>query len=484
MPELVLLLYFLATHFLNYYEGLNHLKTLLLSDEKTQWEQVRRTIRSLYPQLELICAVNKEEALNYASFEGPFGFFLIDAEIKAEDPDEVTKTLLDICGNRPSLFIGKDTIIRDRISSELFLGNEFNDSIFKPFEVDDFKMKVDQALTWAKKEEFEESLVDVNPEDYLPMKIRSFYLYNQFPYDVFMEVTSTKYMKILPANKSYSLSMLSEYAKKNVKFFYIKKDDQLEYLENESKKCLKSLTGLVPSSKESYTLLLKSINILHQYINAIGVTPSVLTLGSLITDTIFEVSSHYRLFRNVMERYPQDYEGVASKSLLCALICDSLCVGIGWNSSLTRKKLILASILQDVTLREDNLTHITMLSDPKLQSFTQKQVEDYVAHPVRAAVIASQFTSFTDVDYIVELHHELPNRKGFPNTPSHTKLTPICSVFNISQHIASELDLIKKPNNQHLVKILRAMNRDYNIGSFKEALKISRKVLSFTSDIL
>src|SRR5690606_9882370 len=112
------------------------------------------------------------------------------------------------------------------------------------------------------------------------------------------------------------------------------------------------------------------------------------------------------------------------------------------------------------------------------------QVEDYVAHPVRAAVIASQFTSFTDVDYIVELHHELPNRKGFPNTPQHTKLTPICSIFNISQHIASELDLIKKPNNQHLLKILRAMNRDYNIGSFKEALKISRKALSFTSDTL
>lgn len=460
------------------------MKTLLLSDEKAQWESVRRTIRSLYPQLELVCAINKDEALNYASFEGPFGFFLIDVEIKEEDPEDVTKSLLEICGNRPSLFMGKNTVIRDRISSELFLGNEFNDSIFKPLEVDDFKIKVDNALTWAKKEEYEESLIDVDPNDYLPMKIKSFYLYNQFPYDVYMEITSTKFIRVLPANKHYTISMLSEYAKKNVKFFYIKKDDQLEYLESESKKCLKSLSEINISSKEILPLIIKSINTLHQYINAIGVTPSVLNLGSKITDIIFETSGHFRNFKNAIEKYPKGLDGVASKSLLCAFISDALCTGFGWNSGLTRKKLILASILQDVTLKEDHLAHINLLSDPRLQSFTQKQVEDFVAHPMRAAVIAAQFTSFTDVDYIVELHHELPNKRGFPNTPTPTKLTPICCIFNIAQHIASEVDQMEEVTNAGLLKVLRLMNKDYNIGSFKEPLKLCRKVLSLNGEIL
>ena len=459
------------------------MKTLLISDEKPQWEIVRRTIRSLYPQLELVCAINKEEALNYASFEGPFGFFLVDVEMKAEEPEDISRALLDICGNRPTLFLGSDAMVRDRITQELFLSNEFNDTIHKPIELDDFKMKVDQALIWAKKEEFEESLIEVNPEDYLPMKIRSFYLYNKFPYDIFMEVTATKYIRILPANKVYTISMLTEYSKRNVKFFYIRKDEQLEYLETETNKCLKALAKIVPTNREAFLLLLKSINILHEYINAIGVTPSVLNLGTAVTDAVLEVSEHNRVFKNLFAKYPRDHEGVASKSLLCAFITEAMCLGIGWSSPLTRKKLILASLLQDVTLADDNLTYVLRLSDPKLQSFTQEQVEEFVSHPVKAATIAAQFTSFTDVDYIVGLHHELPSRRGFPNTPAHTQLTPICSIFNIAQHIAAELDPIPEPTNSHLIKILRAMERDYNIGNFKEALKICPKVLNLSAGV-
>ena len=84
---------------------------------------------------------------------------------------------------------------------------------------------------------------------------------------------------------------------------------------------------------------------------------------------------------------------------------------------------------------------------------------------------------FPDIDYIIEHHHELPQKKGFPAQVPLTKLTPICGVFNTAQHLAAGLDG-KKVNVALVQKIMRSMNRDFNAGNFKEPYLIIKKQFS------
>tara|TARA_Y100000780_G_scaffold232456_1_gene264142 strand:- start:61588 stop:62964 length:1377 start_codon:yes stop_codon:yes gene_type:complete len=450
------------------------LKILAISENSAELEQLSRILRNQFKDVEVILARTKEEAMDHASVNGPFGFFALDVEAKDYDPDELGKDLIEFTGQRPLVFIGQQSFINDRITQELYQSNEYNESILKPFEREDFKddllNKVGSALNFAKQEEFAASIQDIQPEEFIPMKIKGFYLYKSFPYDIYMEIVRGKYIKILSADKPYTINTLVTYAKKNVKWLHIKKDDQLAYLEEETKKCIKAIKKAPPKSEDTILVALRSITLIHQSLLAIGVTPDVLNLTGLLAETIIEVVKKEPEIRNIYSKYPKIYSGIASKSLLTALTATSIVNRMGWDSVTTMTKLCVASILMDFTLTEEEMTHINSHLSPELDKFSEEDIESFLQHPLKAAEIAQQFTIFPDVDYLIENHHETPNRKGFPNRPNHSKLTVLSAVFNVSQYIAAEID--GKPIKKDLLlKSMKSISKDYYHGNFRDTLK-------------
>lgn len=453
------------------------MKILLVSDNRDDWQLIRAQVKKNFSDVELMCAASGGEAMNIVSFDGPFGFFILDVEMKNEEPAELLENLIELSGDRPTLFLGSEAFIKDRIPNEVYISNDHNDIIPKPIEPEVFVEKVKFALEWTKEEEFETNLEEINPEDFVPMKLKSFFLYKSFGYDIYMEVTPTRYIKIIEAAKPYSFTFLSNYSKKGVKMLYIKKDDQLMYLENESNRCIKALNKFTYKDKEIFLAQLKSINIFHLYYNTIGMTPTVVTLFERLVDSINDTFQGQTPFRDVISRYPTNYDGTASKSLLTAYICEALSKGKEWDSSMTRKKLVASAILQDISIPDEGMTHISKINDERLELYQEDALEKFRDHPLKAAEVALHFSNFPDLDFILIHHHELPNRHGFPNRPSNSKLTALCSVFNIAQYIAAEIDG-KKLDKSSIPQLLKTMTDDFSAGYFKETLKGAPEWLS------
>ena len=91
------------------------MKTLLVSDNKEDWEKIRKVLKVHYPKIELVCSINASDAITVASSDGPFGFFMIDCNMKEEDPNELGLNLIDFTGSRPIIFLGNEAIINDRV---------------------------------------------------------------------------------------------------------------------------------------------------------------------------------------------------------------------------------------------------------------------------------------------------------------------------------------------------------------------------------
>lgn len=456
------------------------MKVLYVSENPAEQEQVKRILKNIHKDLEMIFSDHMDRAMEIVLSDGPFGFFIIDAELKNSDPDKIAKALTEVAGDRPIIFLGSDALISDRISQEAFEANPNNEKILKPINrddfLDDFKTTTDQAMKWAKEEEFASALEEVDPDDFVKMKIKSFYLYSVFPYDIYLEITPTQYIKIISANKPYTITTLATYAKKNIKHLYIRKDDQLKYLEEEAKKCLKALRKVSAEGQDIFIIMLRSVTIMHQYMLALGVSPTVLTLANALTDTIISTCDQYPTIKKLLKNYPHLYEGIASKSLLTGFISTYLCRQMNWESITTKKKLTIASLLQDYSLPDESMSKVNIMSDPRLLNYSELFIKKFIEHPITAATVARQFTMFPEIDFIIENHHELPNRKGFPNQPPQSKLTAINAVFNISQYIAAEIDGFEyslELNN----KVLRGMSRDFSSGSFKEPLKFLKKIM-------
>lgn len=451
------------------------LKILLYSEHSEEAEMVKNMISAFNSKVEVLLATNVDQAMNYATVDGPFALYILDFDTQT-DINALGLNLVDMTGSRPLLFLGREAIINDLASDDLFYSHPKNNKLFKPTSRSDFpsdlKECVQTAIDWAKKEEFDESIQEVDPKDYLPMKIRSFFLYDAFPFDLYLAITTKSYIKIISAGKPYTHATLSKYARKNVKYLYIKKDEQIKYLEEESKKCLKALKLAKPDDKGIYLLLLRSITILHQFILALGVTDTVLVLTNVIAETIVNQYKSLISLKPILKAYPSFYQGIASKSLLTALISQAIAWKVGWESQTTKMKLAVCALLQDITLPEESMAKANSLKSEYIKGHDARDIEEYKVHPIKAAEFAKQFTNFPDIDYIIEAHHELPNRKGFPNRPSSSKLTQICAVFNVSQHIAAELDG-EKLSDIFLQKVTKPMAKTHSGGHFRDIVKIA-----------
>ena len=457
------------------------MKTLIVSENNAEAEILRRILRFNFRDLYCLQASTKNEIENAILTDGPFGFYIVDADMRQEEPEMLCQSIRDLSGDKPFLFIGKSASIIDRISQELYQSNSFNDQIYKPFErkdiTDEIKNKVSGILDWARQEEFESSIEEIDKKDFIEMKLKNFYLSSTFPYDIYLEITSTEHIKIISANKPYSSSTLDRYAKKNVKSLYIKKDDHLEYLEKETIRCTKHLKKIFPSNDEYPIALLRAVTILHQYMITLGTSDAIFSLVDEVAEGILKYEGHYKSIRKMLTNFPEYYAGIASKSLITGFIAIHLAKKNGWESNTTKMKLAVCSILQDYSLPDEAMAHINYPIDARLNQYSEEDLEKFFNHPIDAANISKQFSKYTDTDYILEHHQELYAKKGFPNQVTSSKFTVICCLFNAAQFFAAEIDG-HKYKKDIVSKVMKSMARDFSKGNFKIIFDILRDNLN------
>ena len=455
------------------------MKALYICDNKEEWGLLSNLFKAHFSKIELICALKTNQALDYLTYEGPFGIIIIDASLKQVNPSDFGEQILEVAGERPLIFVGDKVTIRDRIRDELYLGHDLNAVIYKPYDIDHFREIIQTSLNWAREEEFEQSVEEFERSEMLPMKLRNFYLFEKIDYDVYVELTQTKYAKVIAAKKPYTHNTIQNYAKKNIKYLYLKKNEYLRFLEESIEDIMNGLEQ-TQNPKKIISLQIKSIVIIHQYIRSVGVSDSLIELVQNVIDKTTQNYQSVRTFKNILAHFPRINLDLAEHSVLSLYLCESVCESLSWNSDITKKKLGLASILQDTGLTNEDLLKINRLDDPHLQMFSEEDREEFKNHPAVAAGYSQYFTRFPEVDYLISQHHEMPNGEGFPNKLNANKLTVLSCTFILCSHYLARLVCSKVKSENLLQEVYYQFKLMYNTGNFKEPLVALEKTLRKT----
>ena len=433
--------------------------------------------------LEIIQAKTREEALDFTSSFDTFGFVMLDVDNRITNPSELYQDICDIIGETPCIFFGTQSNIRVIIDDNVYTIHEHNDMLYRPFNRDGFRdeliNKVNAAYEYASRIEFQESIVDVDPEDFTRLRLRSFYLHSSFPHDVYMEITKTKYIKVISAYKDFSHGHINQYAKKGVRYLFVEKDSHIEYLETEISKVMGKIDATANKDEKIHIHFLKGITLMHQTLHTLGLTDELKKLVEMIVDRIKEQSSYRSDLVDLLKSYPSVYKGVASKSLLTAYFSQKISREMGWESDMSQNKLVLAALIQDYCIQDDELSKVTGPNSKELYSYKEEEIKEFLNHPIKSAEIAKQFNAYTDLDDLVLNHHETPNRKGFPNKTSHLQLTPMNGVFNIAVYFATSLDG-ERINIEKLEQIFNYLNHHYNSGAFRDPLMALKKIVKLS----
>ena len=230
-------------------------------------------------------------------------------------------------------------MVQQKIPEGLYSRSECNSALHRPIEEDDFVVAVNKALSWVKNEDFGSSIEEFEDDDLLPMKIRGFYLFETLAYDVYLELTSTKYTKIISANKKYSHASIHSYARKNIKHLYLKKNDYLKFLEEGIAKLLLAFeTRKKIKSDEVIADQVKSVLLIHQYVKTVGVSENVIKLCDHVILCSRDIILENKKFRNVLEHFPKDGGDIATQSIMTLYLSLFILQALGWASETSKKK--------------------------------------------------------------------------------------------------------------------------------------------------
>lgn len=453
------------------------MKALFIGHTPEDDKNILRLMGNNYPKVQLIGLKRPEDLSNMLTDDGPFSFIIISIDNKNISVEDIYNQINETLGTRPFVFIGTPNSVKSQLTNAMISNQQTNALVELPLVLEEFKKAITLAVDWVKKEEFEESILEFSRDDLHPMRLRNFYLFEAVPYDVYIELTATKFGKVITKDKFYSHQIIQNYSRKNIKYLYLRKDEHLKFLDISIKNLLKIYDAKLSDRKKYLVLHLKTAFFIHQFVRAVSVSDEINKLAHLFIDSVSALVRSYDSLADLLDGVSETGNiTFAEQSVATAYVCEKILLNMGWTADMTRGKLILASLLQDISMSSDDLIKIRSLNDPNLKMFTEEEQEDFKTHPQKAAQIATFFNGFSDVDFILLEQHEHPTGDGFPKGLNSSGLTTISCIFILASNFVSRMALTPKSPTQYK-DILTNMKRVYNTGNFKDPLRALEKAL-------
>lgn len=444
------------------------MKALFICDDKEEWNLLTNLFHAHFLGVNLVCVRKGEEALDTLMFDANFNMIILECGLKDSDPTELAENIFETIGPRPLIFVGTPAMIKDRVQDDFFNNYEMIGLYNKPYKPEELVDTINQAIEWSKQQEFEESVVELDPDDFLPLKLRNFYLYDKVPFDVYIELTKTKYLKAISANKKYPQSTIQDFRKRNIKFLFLEKNEHLNFLESSIKKIGQSFHQIKNNNsvRRMQTLVAATL-VIHQYLRDVGVSDTLKDFVDLVINQISKSLEEHTSLGDILLSFPMEHGDLAEQAVLKALVSEFLVRSLGWRSESTRAKTSLAAILHDTYLDKEEWSVITYQDHPHLDDIEKEDRESFLKHPLKASETAHFFTQYPDVDFIIEQHHEQPDGTGFPRGINVGKITKLSAIFILANNFVIQL-VVNGVTNSSIRNICQSFEGLYNVGNFKE----------------
>ena len=456
------------------------MKVLIIGDTPDNNHFIKKFMGTYFPKLELLEVSDPTKLMDFMILEEPISFVMIAIDNKYISVNNFYNIINDTLGQRPFIFVGNSNSVKSYLTHEMLHLSTINFVVETPLNPEELKKAVNGSTEWIKNEEFEESILEFTQDDLHKMRLRNFYLFEQMPYDVYLELTPTNYGKIISKDKPYTHNFIQNYSRRNIKFLYLKKDDHLKFLDNSIQNLLKIYDAKFTDRKKYVILHMKTIFFIHQFIKTLNVSDDIVTLTHLFIDSTREVVKSQEVMTELLDQITVSPNMTfVEHSLATAYVCESILFYMGWNANMSRDKLLLASVLQDIWLKNDDLLKIRSINDPILKTFTEEEQVEFKNHPQKAAQLSTYFSGFSDVDFILNEQHEHPTGDGFPKGLNSSGLTIISCIFILANNFVSRIAITKKTPNAYR-EIVHSMKRIYNTGNFKDPIAALEKSIRMT----
>lgn len=450
---------------------MNSLSILVVEDEEALREVIVFALESAYGA-QIYEAESYPEAQKILSEVKTISHVVSDYHLADGTGHDVYQFIKD--NNLPIEFI---LCTADHTRAKEFKGERVAGLVEKPHIIDPIKSIIDDLIRSSGEE-------IPTPPDFIRMNINHIPIDDLLGYDLYLKLSSEKYVKVRRKGDLFESADLKSFRKKSVQVLYVRKEGAKQLLNDFVTKIDVLAQAQDPNLEELYQFTKEGHEMIHQTILSVGVTPEVekVTLACVnLAMKSMQKNSNLVSLLNHIKADPKSY--LASHNSALSFVSCGLASINGWNSEVTYYKLSMASLLHDITLEDHIVEHLTSYLRKAYNSEYDDNIDisKFKEHPEHSAFLLKEFKDLpSGVETLILQHHEKPDGSGFPRGVNHKQISPLSSLFIIAEDVVDFVLESGESDNLLLLEYLRGRADHYRLGYFKKVFLTLVKNLEST----
>lgn len=280
--------------------------------------------------------------------------------------------------------------------------------IAKPFDLEAVKLVIDYLLENDKNHGTEK-------EQYFCVPIDDFILSKKSDYTVYLKVAN-KYARVTKSGQDFTPQRLENFAKKGVTHIYLNSSDFAKYTDMQF--VIAKAVATRPMD------IVKKAKVMNHLMSSISQNSIVNKIDRQFVDKSLNAFESYTQAAmnnaqvlNIMSFLTQAEHDLSQVCTLRSVLASTVLSAWKWNSPKIQSRMILASLLCDVGLKD----HPELLKKKRFE-YSPEEVKLYEQHPFNSYQILSQIDGVPEEVLFVALqHHENAAGFGFPQKLPRSK---------------------------------------------------------------
>jgi len=312
----------------------------------------------------------------------------------------------------------------------------------------------------------------MDPKDLVPIPIAEFVSGSSIPVDLYVQLSPDKFVLVAKAGSKTEISRLRNYEQKDMKHFFVKKEDYETYVNQNITIAGVLISKQQLSNKQKTTLLTRSANAVFKEFESLGLSQKTFEHAKKISNAMVQLVNSQSDFEKLIKALGEMPGDMVSHGVAVSILSTMIAKTIGWKKPDTIEKLALGGLLHDIGKKE---LPPELLSKPRAE-MSFDEVVLYESHPFRGMQLLQSLSVISeDVIAMAYEHHENAIGQGYPRRLRDMRMNPLARVTALANCF---VDLtISNPNQQKprtaldaIQHIENTMGRPYNREIFN-ALK-------------
>jgi putative nucleotidyltransferase with HDIG domain len=273
--------------------------------------------------------------------------------------------------------------------------------------------------------------VEVTDEDeqFTKINIDEFYATKNVLFDVYVHLSSGKYIKILHSGDRFSKDRIEKYKSKQVEHLFFKNSDRRKYIQYTENLARKTIEHENATTDLKVRVLKSVAEKFVEEVFSVGIKAQTIEQGKAICEDVFTLVEQQGDLFKVLKSFTAFDPSAFNHSYLVTLFSTAIIKQFDWESKVTIEATALACMFHDI----GKMKIPAELLEKRPEDMNKEELEQYQKHPELGAEMVDGNRLITaSVKQIIAQHHEKYDGTGFPLGLKGNKILLLANIVGLA----------------------------------------------------